>query len=73
VISLPDITTKKYAVKFFDEKEKFLFELKNITDDYLIIEKVNFLRAGWFQFNLYENGKLLEKNKFFIPKDGKYQ
>lgn len=73
VISLQDITTKKYAVKFFDDKEKFLFELNNITDEYLIIEKVNFLRAGWFQFHLYENGKMLEKNKFFIAKDGKNQ
>ncbi len=73
VINLPNIDINKYIVKFFDEGDKPLFELNRIKEDYLIIEKMNFLRAGWFHFEIYENGRMIEKNKFFIPKDGKIQ
>ena len=73
VVSLPNADTKKYSVKFFDEETRPLFELNKLKDDYLIIEKVNFLRSGWFYFEVYENNKLIEKNKFYIPKDGKPQ
>ncbi len=73
VIALPNAETKKYSIKFFDENEIFLFELNKITESYLIIEKVNFIKSGWYHFDIYENGKLVEKNKFFVPKDGKNQ
>lgn len=71
VIHLPDAATKKYSAIFFTDTEKKLFELQNLQEEYLIIEKVNFGKAGWFNFELYESGKLVEKNKFLIPKDGK--
>jgi hypothetical protein len=72
VISLADAVLKKYSIKFLDENGNPVFEIKKITEPYLIIEKVNFLRSGWFHFELYENGSLLEKHKFFVPKDGKH-
>jgi hypothetical protein len=71
IIHLPDALLKKYEVKFFDHLEKELFQLSSLTDEYLIIEKVNFRHSGWFYFEIYEDGKLIEKNKFFVPKDGK--
>jgi hypothetical protein len=71
VIHLPDVEIKKYSVKFFDELDNELFELKNIKDDYLIIEKVNFKKSGWYHFELSESGRPVEKNRFFIAKDGK--
>jgi len=71
VIHLPDAAIKKYSVKFYDEEDVFLFELTKLREEYLIVEKVNFVHAGWFHFELFENGKLLEKNKFFIGKDSK--
>ena len=71
VIHLPEASVKKYMVKFFDEEERFLFELNKLHEEYLIIEKVNFKHAGWFNFEVYVNGKLIEKNKFYIGKDGK--
>lgn len=70
-ITLANAETKKYTVKFFDENEVFLFELNKITESYLIIEKVNFKHAGWFYFEVYDAGKLIERNRFFVPKDGK--
>lgn len=71
VLFLPDAETKKYLVKFFDENDSPLFELNKITESYLILERVNFIHAGWFHFEVYENGKLIEKNKFQIAKEGK--
>ena len=68
-ISLPDASTKKYSVKFFDEKNNPLFEIVHVKENSLLLDKSNFLRAGWFRFELYEDGKLKEKNKFFVPKD----
>lgn len=71
VIHLPDAAIKKYTAKFFDDADNFLFEVTRLNDEYLIIEKVNFGHAGWFRFEIYEGGKLIEKNKFLILKDGK--
>jgi hypothetical protein len=72
IINIPNAATSKYSVKFFDEKNNLVFETHIIPEPYLIIEKVNFLHAGWFRFELYENGLLQEKHKLYIPKEGKY-
>jgi len=69
VIQLADANTKKYQVKFFDERDNMIFELKKIQDDYLMIEKSNFVHAGWFRFEIYQDGVLYEKNKVLVPKD----
>lgn len=71
VLYLPGALTKKYTAIFFDELENKIFELTNLKEEYLIVEKVNFIRSGWYRFELFESGQLVEKNKFFIPKDGK--
>ncbi len=71
VIDLPDGDIKKYTIKFFTEKNEPVFELKNLPSKYLILEKVNFERSGWYNFELYENAVLIEKNKFLVPKDVK--
>ena len=71
VIYLPDAPVKKYSVKFFNELNAPLFELNKLNEDFLIIEKVNFIHGGWYNFEVFENGKLIERNKFYISKDGK--
>lgn len=68
-IVLPDYKTNSYVIKFFEENNKHLFDLKNINEGFLILEKVNFRHAGWFFFEIYEDGGLFEKNKIYIPKD----
>jgi hypothetical protein len=68
-IVLPDAMVKAYSIKFFEEDNSPLFEVKQIKEASLVLDKANFLRSGWFRFELYEDGKLKEKNKFFIPKD----
>ena len=71
VISLPDPEKKKYHIKFFDENFKFLFEINKITEPYLVLEKVNFMHSGLFNFELYDDTRIIERYKFFIPKDPK--
>lgn len=68
-ISLPDDQEKKYSIKFFTDNDKLLFELKDIKERNFKLDKANFYRAGWFKFELYENGELKEKNKFYLPRE----
>lgn len=71
IMVLPGAESKKYLAKFFDKSDKPLFELNKLNEPRLILDKVNFLHTGWFYFELYENGKLLEKNKFYLPDENK--
>ncbi|HUR65177.1 MAG TPA: hypothetical protein VMZ03_02400 [Chitinophagaceae bacterium] len=68
-IKLPDDEKpKKYSIKFF-ENERLLFELKEIKEKEFKLDKTNFYHAGWFNFELYEEGNLVEKHKFYLEKD----
>lgn len=68
-INLPDADRKKYHIKFFEDDDSFLFEIKNIRDQALTLDKANFLHAGWFKFELYNEEKLIEKNKFYLARE----
>jgi len=68
-ISLPDAARKKYTVRFFEQDNTVIVELREIKDPSLILDKTNFIHAGWFRFELYEDGKLKEKNRLYIPKE----
>jgi hypothetical protein len=68
-INLPDAEKKKYRIKFYEEDNSFLFEVKNIRQTGLTLDKSNFLHAGWFLFELYNDDDLVEKHKFYIGKD----
>lgn len=68
-INLPDADRKKYHIKFFEEDDAFLFELKNIRETGLTLDKANFMHSGWFKFELYNEEKLVEKNRFYLAKE----
>ncbi len=68
-ISLTDAGSKKYSLKFFEEDHTEIFEIKHISDPLVIMDKTNFIHSGWFLFELYEDGKLREKHKFYVPRD----
>ncbi len=71
-ISLPENDLlKRYIIRFFDEDGTLLFELKDIHEKDFKLDKANFYHAGWFRFELYEEGKVVEKNKFYVGKDFK--
>jgi hypothetical protein len=68
-IDLPDADKKKYSIQFFKENRSPLFEIKEVLAPSLVLDKTNFVHSGWFWFELYEEGKLKERHKFFIPRD----
>ena len=68
-VNLPDADRRKYHIKFFEEDNDFLFELKNINETGLTLDKANFIHGGWFRFELYNGDRLVEKNKFYLAKD----
>jgi len=69
VIAVPDAENGRYRIRFFDDKDRFLFEIKQIRDSLLIVEKLNFQHAGLFQYELYRGESLVERNTFIIKKD----
>lgn len=71
IISLPDAGRNKYTIKILDANGKFLFELKKISETYLTLDKSNFRHAGLYIFEIYNNKIIIERHKFYIPKDGK--
>jgi hypothetical protein len=71
IISLHDAEKRKYSIRFFDADGSFLFEVNKISKPFLILDKVNFVHSGLFYFELHENKVIIEKHKFYIPKDGK--
>ena len=70
IVTLPDADKEKFSLHFFDDKDRLVFEIKNINETYIIVEKVNFLHTGWFYYELYDDDVLLEKYKFYIGRDG---
>jgi hypothetical protein len=68
-INLPDADREKYHLKFYEEDGTFLFEIRDIRETALTLDKANFYHGGWFRFELYKNDRLLEKHKFYLPKD----
>lgn len=68
-IYLADALTKNYRLRFLDENHKALFNIQHVTQPQLILDKTDFMHSGWFYFELFEDNKLKERNKFYIPKD----
>lgn len=66
VIALPADALGRYRVRFFDDRNVLLFEIRQIRDPLLIIEKYNFGHAGQFQYELYRDNGLVEKASFRI-------
>lgn len=59
----------KYKIRFFDQRAQFLFEIGHIRDSLLIVEKMNFRHAGLFQYELFKDNMLVERNSFIIKSD----
>lgn len=70
IISLPDAARRKYSIRFYRADGTFLFEVSKVSENYLTLDKANFSRSGLFIFELYDNHIIVERHKFFIPKDG---
>jgi hypothetical protein len=68
-IVLPLFKQHKYHIIFYEEDGSELFRIKTIKDGELVLDKANFIHAGWFYFELFEDDKLKEKSKFQLFRD----
>jgi hypothetical protein len=68
-IRLPEARQHKYHVIFYEEDGTELFRIRSVKETELILDKTDFIHAGWFFFELFEEDKLKEKNKFYLAKD----
>jgi hypothetical protein len=68
-IKLPLAATRHYKVLFFEEDGTPLFEIGKVKEPSLTLDKANFIHAGWFLFDLYEDGVLKERNRFYISRE----
>lgn len=69
VIALPDAAQKHYNIRFMREDSTFLFRIPHVKESFLKLDKVNFMKAGWVLFELYDGDVLVEKNKLLITPD----
>ncbi len=67
-LHLPLVKQHKYRVVFYEEDGTELFEIKQVKEADLTLDYTNFIHAGWFSFELFEDDKLKEKNKFLLTK-----
>jgi hypothetical protein len=68
-ILLPLAKQHKYRIVFFEENNEELFQIKHAKEADLVLDKSNFYKAAWYYFELYEDEKLVEKNKFYVSRD----
>jgi hypothetical protein len=68
-IRLPDAPAKNYKIVFLTMQNEKLFTINHIQDTELVVDKTNFVHAGWYKFELYEDNKLKEKNKILLQRD----
>jgi hypothetical protein len=55
----------------YQDDDQLLFEMKNIREKELLIDRSNFHKSGWFRYELVQGDKIVEKNKFYIKPDVK--
>ncbi|MEO7530250.1 MAG: hypothetical protein ABIS69_02530 [Sediminibacterium sp.] len=68
-VILPLANRHKYHIIFFEEDGSEVFRIKTVKETEFILDKTDFVHAGWFSFELFEDEKLKERNKFFITRE----
>lgn len=68
-IRIPDIRQHRYHVIFYEEDGTELFRIKHLKEAELVLDKTDFVHAGWFLFELFEDDRLKEKNRFLLTRD----
>lgn len=68
-LDFPKYKQHYYRVVVYNALGKEIFRIKQIKTETLVLEKGNFLSAGWFSFEIFEDEKLKEKNKFYLNRD----
>lgn len=68
LLALPAARASGYRIQFYLPEGGPFFQISRPKEPSLIIDKVNFQRSGWFEFDVYEDDRLKERKRIFIPK-----
>jgi len=68
VVAIPQRPGGRFSVHFFLPEGTPLFQFDMQQEPILILDKVNFQRSGWFDFEIRHDGRARERNRIFIPK-----
>jgi hypothetical protein len=71
MLILPNPEKKHFSFFVYKEDGALLFNMKNIKESKLLIDRSNFMSSGWFNYELYDGQKPKEKSKFFIPPENR--
>ncbi len=63
------IQYKETRIRFLDEQENPVLELDELPETLLYLERYNFRKSGWYHFEIYEAGILVERSKIFVTRD----
>src|SRR5690606_23906047 len=55
-VVLPAGKLNNFKIRFYEENGNTLFEINDIKEHIFTLDKSNFMHAGWFRFELFENG-----------------
>ncbi len=67
LIALPYAESKNYSISFFDENNTKVLFIKRIQESNLILERYNFYKSGWYHYQILDDGKKFEAQKFYLP------
>lgn len=65
-IYLPLAKQRRYHIIFYEEDGSEVFRIKSVKETEFILDKTEFVHTGWFNFELFEDDKLKEKNRFYL-------
>jgi hypothetical protein len=68
-LSFPQQDLTQYRIVFYRENNEKLFEINQLTDPYITLQKANFQQAGWYYFDIFRGNDLIEKNRMYIAKE----
>ena len=60
---------QEIRVRFLDEQGYPVLELNELPESLLYLERYNFRKSGWYSFEIYEQGKMVEKSKIYVARD----
>lgn len=69
MIDLRGYAHENIRIVFYDEQGKQTLNIDGVPEPLLYLERYNFRKSGWYNFEVYEQSVLVEKSKVFIAKD----
>lgn len=58
----------RYIVRFYESGGKLAFEIIAPKEDWLILEKSNFIHAGTFDYEVWQDGNLYDKGRLYLSR-----